>query len=496
MNIYWGDLHNHCGITYGFGTLENALKRAAAQLDFCCVTGHAMWPDMYEKTPETEFVVDFHNKGFQKLKDHWEEVRSTINQAQTKDFITFQSYEFHSSEYGDYHLISKNPNLPLITRNSPKELVEDCGREDTIAIPHHIGYPKGYRGIDWNKYSEEISPFVEVYSKHGCSMNPDAAYPYYHNMGPRDDFNTVYEGLKRGYRFGFGASTDHHAGYPGSYGDGRIAVLADEKTKDSIWQAIKAHHTYAVTGDKIRCDFQINGAIMGSQITANQRSISYHIETEDVLDKIVLYKNLKPIHILNGELYQNPTHSGKYKIRIEMGWGDRSLYSWNGTIKTEKGEIIAYNPYFRGRDVLAPSKDQDHDVNTVNDMQAQIALLDSHTLTWSCDTVGNKTTLHPCTSSVLVEVEGTPDTVLHISVNDKQHTATIAELCEYGYTTEMKFYHSQSFKIHKAIPAEKYHFEYQVVDSAPETSCDFYHLEVAQKNGQWAYVTPIWVNQE
>lgn len=26
MNIYWGDLHNHCGITYGFGSLENANK--------------------------------------------------------------------------------------------------------------------------------------------------------------------------------------------------------------------------------------------------------------------------------------------------------------------------------------------------------------------------------------------------------------------------------------------------------------------------------------
>ena len=28
MNTYFGDLHNHCGITYGFGSLENAIKRA------------------------------------------------------------------------------------------------------------------------------------------------------------------------------------------------------------------------------------------------------------------------------------------------------------------------------------------------------------------------------------------------------------------------------------------------------------------------------------
>lgn len=45
--LLWGDLHNHCGITYGFGSLQNALKIARSHLDFCCITGHAMWPDIY-----------------------------------------------------------------------------------------------------------------------------------------------------------------------------------------------------------------------------------------------------------------------------------------------------------------------------------------------------------------------------------------------------------------------------------------------------------------
>lgn len=49
MNIYFGDLHNHCGITYGFGSLENAIARAKSQLDFAAFTGHAMWPDMYKR---------------------------------------------------------------------------------------------------------------------------------------------------------------------------------------------------------------------------------------------------------------------------------------------------------------------------------------------------------------------------------------------------------------------------------------------------------------
>ena len=28
LSLYWGDLHNHCGISYGFGSLRNALEQA------------------------------------------------------------------------------------------------------------------------------------------------------------------------------------------------------------------------------------------------------------------------------------------------------------------------------------------------------------------------------------------------------------------------------------------------------------------------------------
>lgn len=496
MKIYWGDIHNHCGITYGFGSLENALKRAAVQLDFCCVTGHAMWPDMYEKKPETEFIVEFHQTGFKKLKDHWEEIRQMVEEAGNGDMVTFQSYELHSSEYGDYHIVSKNGEMPLIYRQSPAKLVEDCGKDETIAVPHHIGYPGGYRGIDWSKYNPEISPIVEVYSKHGCSMSEDADYPYYHDMGPREITNTIYAGLEMGYKFGFAGSTDHHAGYPGSYGDGRIAVLAKEKTREAIWEAWKKRRTYAVTGDKIQCDFRINGALIGSEITGNERRITYHVETEYALDKIVLYKNLKPFHILNGEFAFSPAYVGKYKIRVEMGWGNQELYSWNGAVEVIGGTICGYNPYFRGRSVLSPTAVGDYDLNNVNDMKSEIHQESGTRLAWSCDTVGNQSTLHPCTSSVLIEIEGMPETSVKFDINGKVVEASIEELCQKGYTVEMEYYHSQSFKVYRALPASKYHFDLELCDREPENACDFYHIEVSQKNRQWAYVTPIWVNME
>lgn len=494
MNVYWGDIHNHCGITYGFGSLENAIKRAKSQLDFAAFTGHAMWPDMYEKAPETEFVVNFHEKGFQKLKDHWEEVRKTVAEANSPEFVTFQGYELHSREYGDHHLLSINDELPLVYRSSPAELVRDCGK-NAIAIPHHIRYTPGYRGIDWDKYRGDISPVVEVFSKHGCAMSEDADYPYYHNMGPRDPRNMVNEGLRRGNRFGFVASTDHHAGFPGSYGDGLAAVVAEERTRESLWEAILARRTYAVTGDRILCEFKVNDSWMGSEIAADKRHICAKVETEGTLNKIILYKNLKPYYIVNGEIFQEENREGCYKIRIEMGWGKSDLYRWNGSVQVENGEIIHYHTYFRGISVLAPSASESYDENEINNIETYSNLMDSGEFVWRCDTVGNKSTLHPSTSSVVIKVQGDLSTRLNFQINGQSYSATIEELMAYGYTNHMEYYHSHAFKIHKAIPESRYTFQIDVNDCDPEKDCDFYHLEVAQNNRQWAFVSPVYVER-
>ena len=108
---------------------------------------------------------------------------------------------------------------------------------------------------------------------------------------------------------------------------------------------------------------------MGSEITANQRKIAAHVETEGVLDKIILYKNLKPYHIINGEMFQDVNKEGCYKIRVEMGWGNGALYRWNGMCRTEGGTIVDCRTYFRGRSVLAPSKDETYDADNINHIE-------------------------------------------------------------------------------------------------------------------------------
>lgn len=496
MQLYWGDIHNHCGITYGYGSQTNALLRAADHLDFCAITGHAMWPDIVERNEETAFTIDFHEVGFRKLYDHWEEVRAEIAAANTPELVTFQAYEMHSGRYGDHHLVSPDDRLPLIYRDSPAELLRDAG-VPAITVVHHIGYPPDYRGIHWERYDESVTPLVEVCSKHGCAMSETAPFPYYHNMGPRDSRNTVYEGLRRGYHFGFVGSTDHHAGYPGSYGDGKLAALAEAKTRPAIWEALTSRRTYAVTGDRIRCGFTLNGAPMGSILPpAAKRRVEWQVEACYPINKIVLYKNLQPVQVLCGEeLFGKTQDKGRYKFRIEMGWGNNAeaLYRWDGRVAVEGGALVGAEPCFRGRSVLSPKDTDTSGQDNVNDIPNRILSLSDTECCWQCFTLKNMTTLHPATCSVILELEGTPDTLVTIEINGHCKTVSVAELLRGGYAGEMKAWHSQAFKVHPAIPAVQYQLAGSFEDGPSGAEEDFYHLEVSQLNGHWAFVTPVWV---
>lgn len=494
MKLLWGDIHNHCGISYGYGSLKNALDRARSHLDFCAVTGHAMWPDIPARTPETAFVVDFHQAGFRKLREHWDTVEQTIARANDQGLVTFQAYEMHSSAYGDHHIVSPDDRLPLIYRDSPAELMRDVG-VPALTVCHHIGYTPGYRGINWDKYDETITPLIEVCSKHGCAMSETAPYPYYHNMGPRDSRNTVYEGLRRGYHFGFVGSTDHHAGFPGSYGDGKMAVWAEKKDRQSIWQAMLNRCTYAVTGDRIECRFSVNGAPMGSILPENGRSrhLDFFVKGSYNIDKIVLYKNLQPLHIVEGLQMRPHSADRHYKFRIEMGWGNNTeeLFRWQGSVDIRGGHLLSVEPCFRGRSVLAPSSADTDGYDAVNDMDSRLLEVSDTGARWQCFTVKNISPLHPLTNAVIFELDGTPETELSIQVNGHMRTLTVAQLMRYGYSEHMKPYHSQAFKVHPILTESQYTAQGHLTDP-PSGGRDFYHMEVYQSNGSCAFVTPVY----
>src|SRR6056297_2659444 len=100
--LFFGDIHNHCNISYAHGDLEDALNNAKERLDFCSITGHAHWPDIPERNEHTDHIVDFHERGFEKLKGNWRETLRVLQEAEVPgEFLTFPGFEVHSSAHGD-----------------------------------------------------------------------------------------------------------------------------------------------------------------------------------------------------------------------------------------------------------------------------------------------------------------------------------------------------------------------------------------------------------
>ena len=75
----YGDIHNHCNISYAHGSLDDAIKNAALRLDFASITGHASWPDMDEHDPRIQHIVQFHQRGFAKLHNNWDNYLDRIS---------------------------------------------------------------------------------------------------------------------------------------------------------------------------------------------------------------------------------------------------------------------------------------------------------------------------------------------------------------------------------------------------------------------------------
>ena len=496
LNVYWGDLHSHCSISYGHGTVKQALARARQQLDFCSITGHAFWPDMPTDREQYGKIIDYHQQGFATLARNWQSLLEMQKEATVEgDFIAFPSYEWHSLKHGDHNVYSSTSQLPLLDAPSVEQLRHLIDKRDQIAIPHHIGYRAGYRGINWDTYSENQSPFVEIFSLHGCSLSDEAPYPMLHDMGPRDYESTAEAGWERGYRFGIVGGTDHHAAYPGSHGDGRMAVLAKGLTRADIWEAFQERRVYAATGDKIDAQLEVNDAPIGSCITAaGKRAIKIRVRAIDTLGTIELKKNGRAIQSWTGQTTQpNPTH--RFQLRLTWGWGQKTVTTpWNISLELKNGTIEQIEPHFSGQAIVAPQTDDDSFKQEELDLPHEILERSDCTLSLRSITQGNLSMRHETTQGISLQIVAMPDARLHFEVNGNRFTHHLGELEHRSRSHFMRGWLSEAIRIGPLTPEPDCCFETTLFDE-PSQEIDRYQLNVSQRNGQWAWLSPIWVQQ-
>ncbi|MFN4261944.1 MAG: DUF3604 domain-containing protein [Gemmataceae bacterium] len=498
--LYWGDLHSHCSISYGHGTVEQALARARQQLDFCSITGHAFWPDMPTDRAVYGDIIDYHRDGFARLARNWHKLLAQQEAAtQPGKFIVFPSYEWHSLKYGDHNVYARGPELPLRDAPDLPALRAWAKEQGAIVIPHHIGYAAGYRGIDWRHFREEGSPFVEIYSLHGCSESDAAPYPMLHDMGPRDAGSTATAGWDLGHHFGIIASTDHHSAYPGSHGDGRLGVFAMELTRDALWEALLARRVYAATGDRIDARLFVNDAWIGSSIReAGKRHVRVVVHGSDALDKVELLKNGRVVRRFHPEAGAREPAEGhnRYRLRVTWGWGRKEQPArWQAKLSLADGVITQVESCFSGPPVVAPvTQEGDAEIADAEDLPHAILEQTAHSCTWRSMTVGNLSMRHATTQALSLEVGGPLTSKVHIEVNGQRWEYALGDLLHASRCHYLRGWLSEAIRVGPLVPLSECVVQADWEDE-PEGGVDIYRLRVAQVNGQWAWLTPIWVER-
>ena len=264
--LLWGDLHGHTLFSDGRGTVEEYYDFAenVAGLDFCAVSDH----------------------GFQIVDWMWEHSKKVTNSVYKPGrFVTFQAYEWSglTEVGGDHNVYFLQDDPPLYRSRSYYDYrnlqmyhgdkqqvnhVEDLfialasGFEDrtVFCIPHYGG-----RQGNPSFHNPKVQRAIEIFSEHRRSEDWALSF------------------LDKGHRLGIVASTDDHYGNPGygylkitgdwstqEIGMAAIAVLAKERTRKAVFEALYDRHVYATSGDRIWLEFYADGHPMGSEYESAQ----------------------------------------------------------------------------------------------------------------------------------------------------------------------------------------------------------------------------------
>ena len=267
-NLYWGDIQNHTNISDGNGTIEDFYNYAKniANLDFVALTDH-----------DHTYGVNYLTPGV------WEKIREFAKAHNSEGkFVSFLGWEWTNESRGHKHIIYPGDDgEPYNNKTYPlaSDLWTALEGQRALTIPHHIAW--GSRKVDWTFRSDEFQRLVEIYSQHGANefhLNP---LDHLSSAG-RAPGHYVRDALAMGHKTGIIASSDGHFGYPGygwmwaptaldftSRGTGLTGVYANDLSRETLFEAIKARRVFGTTDHRTIVEFKVNNAWMGSEISSD-----------------------------------------------------------------------------------------------------------------------------------------------------------------------------------------------------------------------------------
>ncbi|NQT13650.1 MAG: hypothetical protein HQ582_12935, partial [Planctomycetes bacterium] len=223
---------------------------------------------------------------------------------------------------------AKRPNTP-----DTQNLYRYLAHFDGVCASHTSGTDMG---TDWRDGNAKVEPIVEIYQ--GCRQSyemPGAprSNTAENSIGGWRPFGFVSLALRKGFRLGFQASSDHtstHISY--------CNVWVEEPTREAILAAMKARRVFGST-DNIVADVRSGDHFMGEEFTTETRpSLQIHLAGTQPFAKV---------HVIKDGDYVHTAEPGKQDYEFE--WTDfaptagaTSYYYVRG--EQEDGELVWVSP--------------------------------------------------------------------------------------------------------------------------------------------------------
>jgi hypothetical protein len=292
--LFFGDLHNHTDISVCRRSWNPTPKdayeicRDIEKLDFCAITDHG-----YNFDPE-----------------QWDFLKEQVRCNQDDDtFITFLAEEWTSQGhppnapkeqqgYGHHNLIFLDPYFPHFYDSydgdiNPEMLWKELQKDhaDFIFIPHQIADMGTNIPKDWKYVNEHFQPVAEIFQ--GRESYEYLGCPRQAPHGAKFCGHYMQDVWEQGNIIGVIASPDHWGGI------GKAAVWAKDLSRESLFEAIRARHTYGTSGTKIGLSFCTQKAFMGDKVPLSSIP-DYKFQIKAVaftnIVEVVIFRNNKIVY--------------------------------------------------------------------------------------------------------------------------------------------------------------------------------------------------------
>ena len=97
--------------------------------------------------------------------------------------------------------------------------------------------------------------------------------------------------------------------------------------------------------------------------------------------------------------------------------------------------------------------------------------------------------------AVILDVTMPKDGMITAEFNGKKFEHSLGELLEGSRSHFMIGWLSEAILFNRAMPESCFTIEHYMEDTEPERDTDYYYIRVRQRDQQWAWSSPIWVER-